>query len=352
MEKYMKAAVMESLGQFAIREVPMPKFTDEDILIKVDACGICGSDIRILYNGNKRVKYPQIFGHEIAGTVAEVGKYQEAKFKVGDRIALSADIPCGNCEWCKEDLKNHCENNIAFGHEYQGGFAEYLALNKRIIDYGPMVKVAETDITQDELSMSEPLACCINGVELCNIKKGSNVLIFGAGPVGCILVKLAKTIGASNVVLCDVDAARLKAAEVAMADSYVIPTQEELMKVYDSITRRRGFDAIITACPSMEAQESALKYIKAKGTINFFGGLPNSDRVLSLNSNYIHYNEVSVLGSHGSTPEHHRKAVDMILNRNICLEDLISKRFRLEDMHIAIEEARDNKNNLKIIINP
>lgn len=342
----MKAAVLEGINKLSVREVPTPSIADDEILLRVDSCGICGSDLRIISGGNARVKYPQVIGHEIAGTVVSVGKKQKKKFNAGDRVALSADVPCGSCEWCKRGLSNHCINNIAFGHEYAGGFAEYLKLTRRIIEHGPLVVLPETKITQDEFSLCEPLACCINGLEICGMRSGKSSLIYGAGPVGCMLADLGKAMDSPSITLCDTDPERLAAAKVCDADMFLSFSD------LDCQLKGQRFDIVITACPSVEAQESALKYVGNRGVVNFFGGLAPGTRNISISSNEIHYKEITVLGSHGSTPRHHKIAVDMLLSGRLSVKKFISKRYPLERIHEAMEDARNNKKNLKIVINP
>lgn len=351
-QKTMKAAVLEGIGILNVKDVPVPVISDNDLLLKVDSCGICGSDLRIIYNGNSRINYPQILGHEITGTLAEVGERQKGRFEIGDKISLSADIPCGNCIFCSKGLMNHCDKNIAFGYEYPGGFAEYVKLDKRIIDHGPFYVLPKDNFNLEQVAMAEPLACCINGLELCRVKKDDNVLIYGAGPIGSILTRLARAYFASSVVVCDIDQGRLNASMVAGADRYIKSSDDALKKAMGDFTNGIGFDAVITACPSIEAQESALKYVRPRGVINFFGGLPQGSKNLSLSSNLLHYKEISIFGSHGSTPLNHLKAVSMLLSRDIVLEDLISRTFKLDDIGLAISEAVSNKSNLKIIIKP
>ncbi|MFH0936562.1 MAG: alcohol dehydrogenase catalytic domain-containing protein [Candidatus Woesearchaeota archaeon] len=349
----MKAAIMYDINNVHIEEVPKPSISDNDILIKIDSCSICGSDLRIIANGSSRIKFPQILGHEIAGKIVEIGKKVNKKFKIGDKVALSADIPCGLCEWCKNGVGNHCSNTIAFGYETQGGFAEYLKIDERIINYGPLCIIDDTENRQDEYSLSEPLACCINGYELCNIKLGHKVLIIGAGPMGCMLSELGYIMGASTVILTDIDPIRINIAKKSIhADEYVLSTNENLMEIYKKYTNGQGFDIIIVACPSVDAQEISLKLIKRKGIINFFAGLPGTDRDISFKSNIIHYNEIFITGSHGSTPLQHKKAVELIKKRKINLSNIISKKFKLDDFNEAIKELREDKSNLKIVINP
>ncbi len=347
----MQAAFMEDIDVLRVRETDIPRISQDDILVRVDSCGVCGSDLRILSNGYKRVPLPQIMGHEIAATVKKVGKNQESQFKEGDRVALSADIPCGVCYWCKIGLSNHCIDNLGFGHEIPGGFAEYMAISKRIIEHGPIAKIAETKKSQDEFALCEPLACCINGFEICEMSAGKNLLIFGAGPIGCMLARLGRSLGAPQVVLCDIDETRLKLSKVAGADKYVLFEQEALQQTKDELTGGLGFEVVITACASAKAQEASLQYVKTGGHLNFFGGLPEGSKPILLDSNDIHYREIKVSGAHGSTPRTHRIAVEMVSKGDIDMNDLITGTYPLEQIEKAFEHARD-KRALKIMIHP
>lgn len=351
MRKRMRAAFMEGINVLHVRETAIPRISPDDLLVRVDSCGICGSDLRILSNGYRRVHLPQIMGHEIAGTVENVGKRQRTNFTIGDRVALAADIPCGICSWCKSGLSNHCPNNMGFGHEIPGGFAEYVAISRRIIDYGPIAKIPETKKAQDEFALCEPLACCINGMEICEMKPEKNVLIFGAGAIGCMLAKLARAMGAPKVVLCDVDKVRLKLSGVAGADRYVLFEPEALETVKEKLTGNRGFEIVFIACASHEAQQQGLKYVKNGGHLNFFGGLPEGSKPILLDSNDIHYREIRVSGAHGSTPRTHRMAVGMVSSGKLDVKNLITHIYPLSRINDAFEHARDRRA-LKIIIRP
>lgn len=347
----MYAAFMEGIGILRVKETDVPKTPPDGILVRVDSCGICGSDLRILSNGYRRVPIPQIMGHEIAGTVEKVGKVQRDNYTVGERVALAADIPCGACYWCKNNMSNHCPDNIGFGHEIPGGFAEYVAISKRIIDHGPIVVIPPTSKTQDEFALCEPLACCINGMEICDMKPGKNVLILGAGPVGCMLAKLAKAMGAPKVALCDIDETRLELSWVAGADRYVPFEPRALDDAKEELTDGLGFDVVFVACASREAQELGLQYVKNGGHLNFFGGLPEASKPILLSSNDIHYREICVSGAHGSTPRTHRMAVEMVRKGDIRLDHFITAIYPLKDINKAFEHARD-KRALRIMIHP
>ncbi|MCC2686420.1 MAG: L-threonine 3-dehydrogenase [Paenibacillaceae bacterium] len=179
----MKAAVLERLEQMTIKEVEAPAVPDDGILMKVHAVGICGSDIRIYHHGNSRVTLPQILGHEAAGQIVAVGKSVN-KFQVGDRISLGADVPCGECVFCEAGIGNNCQINYAMGYQYPGSFAEYVLLNKMVVNFGPIHKIAD-HIPYEEAALAEPLACVLNGLELSDVKIGDTVVVLGAGPIGC-----------------------------------------------------------------------------------------------------------------------------------------------------------------------
>ncbi|MFH1084912.1 MAG: alcohol dehydrogenase catalytic domain-containing protein, partial [Chloroflexota bacterium] len=140
----MRAALFEGLDQLALRVVPDPVLPDEEsLLLKVHACAVCGSDIRILHHGNPRVQPPQIIGHEVAGEVVAVGS-RVTRFKVSDRLATGADVPCGECDWCRQGLANNCAINYAIGYQFPGGFAEYILLNQLTVRLGPLTRIPDS----------------------------------------------------------------------------------------------------------------------------------------------------------------------------------------------------------------
>ena len=163
----MKAAVLEQLDRLVVQEVPEPEVDDDSALLRVEAVSICGSDVRILHHGNPRVKPPTIIGHEAAGVVVKAGK-NVTRVKEGDRVAIGADVPCGQCEWCRNGLGNNCEINYAIGYQIPGAFAEYMKLPKLVLEEGPVTPVSD-GLSFEEAALAEPLSCAINGMELVNM---------------------------------------------------------------------------------------------------------------------------------------------------------------------------------------
>lgn len=344
----MKAAVLEALNKMVVKEVPTPEIDDNGALVRVKACAICGSDIRIYRAGNDRVKTPCIIGHEVAGEVVRVGK-NVTKVKVGDRLAIGADIPCGECKFCRAGYSNNCQINYATGYQFQGGFAEYIPLNSLMLNYGPLVKIPDT-MSFDEAALAEPLGCVLNGMELSNIKLGDTVVIIGTGPIGCMIIEIVKLMGATKIIVVEMDAERLEAAREFAGDVFLNPNTCDVRQRIMDETDGMGADVVITACPSGAAQVQALDYAKNRGRVNFFGGLAHGTTI-TIDSNIIHYKELFVHGTHGSLPRHHAKAVELIASGKLDAAKLISHRLPLDEINrgIAISE---NKQGKRVIINP
>ena len=346
----MRAAVLEELNKIVVKEVEKPVIDDNGVLVKVKACAICGSDIRIYHHGNSRVTMPTIMGHEISGEVVDVGP-NVSKFKIGDRVAIGADVPCGECAFCVAGIGNNCQINYAMGYQFQGGFAEYLPLNKTVVNYGPVYKIPES-MSYEEAAMAEPLGCVLNALELSPVKLGDNVVVIGAGPIGCMMANVIKKMGAAKVILIQRSRHRLEMAKkVVNADVFICSSEENAIERVHNETGRLGADVIITANPSPEAQQDALLMAKNRAIINFFGGLPKDKENVTLNTNIIHYKELFVTGAHGAMPIHHQRAVDLIASGTIDVKPFITARYPLEQINEAIQRAESHEG-MRVIINP
>ncbi|NPV53161.1 MAG: alcohol dehydrogenase catalytic domain-containing protein [Firmicutes bacterium] len=346
----MKAALFEGIDRLALRDIPVPEIDpDYGMLVKVKACAVCGSDIRILHHGNSRVKEPQVIGHEIAGEVVEAGR-RVGRFKAGDRVAIGADVPCGECDFCRDGYGNECRINYAIGYQFPGGFAEYIPLNQITVQYGPVHEIPD-GVPYEAAALAEPLACCINGLELTPVHLGDTVVIIGAGPVGCMLVQLARHQGASKIILAQRSKARLEQARRFDADVYISTAEEDLHERVMAETGGLGAHLVMVACASLEAQRQALDIVRPRGMVNFFGGLPASSPPLEVSSNQIHYRECFVTGSHGSVPRQHRLALELIRSGRVDVGSLITHRFPLEKIADAFQMA-ERKEGMKVIVEP
>jgi len=345
----MKAAVLVELDKMVVKEVPTPEVDDNSVLVKVKACAVCGSDIRIFHSGNSRVSLPQIIGHEISGQIVKVGK-NVTKFKDGDRIAIGADVPCGECVFCEAGIGNNCQINYAMGYQFPGGFAEYVLLNKTVVNYGPVHKIPE-HVSYDEAALAEPLGCVLNALELSNVKLGDTVVIIGAGPIGCMIIGVARKMGATKIIVVQRSRPRLELAKKFGADVYICSSEEDGVRRVLEETKGLGADVVITANPSPQAQVDALKMAKNRARVNLFGGLPKDKSLVTLDTNIIHYKELFVHGAHGAMPIHHQKAVELIASGAINAKDYISHKFTLDNINEAFAAA-EGHTGMRVIVNP
>jgi len=346
----MKAAVVEGLNKMVVKEVDKPVIDDNSVLLKVKACAVCGSDIRIFHSGNPRVKYPAIIGHEIAGEVVEVGK-NVTKFAVGDRLAVGADVPCGQCAFCEAGIGNNCQINYAMGYQFQGGFAEYMPLNSTVVNFGPVHKIPD-NISYNQAAMAEPLGCVLNALELTPVKLGDVAVVLGAGPIGCMLIEVMKKMGASKTILVQRSRPRLEIAQkVVNADVFICSSEEDPIARIMEETHGLGADVIFTANPNPAAQQEAIAMAKNRAKINFFGGLPADKSKVTIDTNVIHYKELIITGAHGAMPIHHLQAIELIASGTIDVGPFMTEEFALDDVNEAFAAAEDHRG-MRMIVKP
>ena len=345
----MKAAILEELDRIVIRDRDKPACGDAEAVLRVEACAVCGSDLRIFHFGNDRAKLPAVMGHEISGQVVEVGK-DVKRVREGDRIAVGADVPCGECYWCQNGMGTNCRINYAIGYQFPGGFQEFMPLNETTLKYGPVTPIPD-HVSYEEAAIAEPLACAINGFELARFSLGKSICIIGLGPIGCMMLELTKLFGASRVFAVQRSKKRLEMARVLLPEArYICTGEEDAVKVVMDETDGEGVDLVITAAGTVKSHEDAIKMVRHRGYVNLFGGLKNQPP-LTIDSNLIHYKECFVMGSHGSLPRHHETAVDLIAEGRISAKHYISKVFPLERIGEAFA-FHESRQGLKTIVAP
>ena len=345
----MRAAVFEGLNKMVLKDIPTPSAEPGGAVVRVRSCAVCGSDIRIFRHGNSRVIPPQVIGHEIAGEIVTTGA-GVADFKPGDRVAIGADVPCGRCEFCAAGKGNNCRINYAMGYQFPGGFAEYVPLNKTVVDYGP-VHILPDNVSFDEGAMAEPLACVLNALELSPARLGDAAVVIGAGPIGMMICEIIKLSGASKTILINRSAPRLAMAEkLGIADVYINSSERDAADAVLDETGGLGADLIFTSNPSGDSQAQALAMANNRARVSFFGGLPKGTMV-TLETNLIHYKELTVTGAHGSAPAHHAKALAMIASKKINVKKYITHNFGLGEIAEAFVTA-EGHSGLRVVVNP
>ncbi len=345
----MKAAIYEGIDRIVVKDVPEPECGDYEAILKVEACAVCGSDLRIFHYGNDRVKPPTVIGHEVSGIIVDVGK-KVTRVKVGDRIALGADVPCGKCYWCQNGMGTNCRLNYAIGYQFPGGYQEYMLLNKTTLDYGPVTKIPDT-MTYEEAALGEPLACAIHGLELAQFGLGKSLCIIGLGPIGVMMLELSQVYGASKVFAAQRSKKRLEIAKRFLPEArFILTSEENLVDVVMNETDGEGVDLAITTAGTTRAQEDAIKIVRHRGFVNLFGGLKNQPP-LCIDSNIIHYRECFVMGSHGSLPKDHERAINLIAQHKVNAKNYISRVFPLDEINEAFK-YHESREGLKVIVKP
>jgi L-iditol 2-dehydrogenase len=342
-----KVARLYAPGDLRVEDAPVPDPGPGDLVIRVRTCSTCGTDAKIFRFGHHHISLPRVLGHEVAGEVAEVGTGVDG-WSVGDRVQVIAAIPCGVCHSCRKGQQTVCEDLESIGYQYDGGFAGFMRVPAKVLAVDGVNRIPE-HVPFEQASLTEPLACVLNGQELAQVDDGDTVVVLGAGPIGCLHVRLARARGAKTVVLVDVNQGRLDLAARAEPDAMIDGSKDDPIDAVRKLTDGRGADVVITATGVGIAQEQALELASLRGRISLFGGLPRDDSVIRFDSNLVHYRELSVFGAYGSAPRHNREALSLIADGKVRVDDLITHRMPLADVNRAIETVMSGEG-LKVVI--
>lgn len=352
----MKALRFYAPEDVRLEDVPEPECGPDEIKLKVKNCSTCGTDVKIFHNGHQNLSPPRTIGHEIAGEIVEVGADVNATYgsdwQVGDRTQVIAAVPCGECHECRKGWMEVCQNQTSVGYQYDGGFAEYMIVPRQVLRVDGLNKIPD-NVGYDEASAAEPFACAINAQEQLGIEEGDFTVVFGAGPIGCMHIRIARGVHkVGTVVLVDINAERLKMSADAVQPDHVINSAEEdvVAKVME-LTGGRGADVIITATPANVTQEQAIAMAARQGRISFFGGLPKNDPFIEADSNVIHYRQLHVHGANGSSPAHNKRALEYISTGQVPVKDLITRHIPLDDVLSAFDIVKSGQA-IKVTVEP
>jgi L-iditol 2-dehydrogenase len=345
----MKAFVYRGDRDLQVTEVPYPRLQNDNAIVKIIASSICGTDLRTYRFGDDKITVPRIIGHEACGVVEEVGAGVH-DIAVGEKVIVAPAVGCGECPSCRKGATNMCYSLKTIGFEYEGTFCEYMEIPAQAIKMGNVVKV-DSDIAPQVASIVEPIACCVNGQSYLDIKEGDSVLIFGAGFIGCMHAEIAHLKGAARVIMADIAGNRLETAKHLVPEVSTVNSAELDVEQYiRSLTDGWGIDVVISACPDGATHALAQRVAAKQGRISLFGGIPAKNECY-LDSNLIHYNELSVYGSHGSTPSQNKTVLGWISEGRLSPEKYISLSCPLTEASTAFQRLT-HENMLKVVLTP
>lgn len=329
----------------------MPEQTDDNLIARVRSASICGTDMRTFLHGNQKIDAPRILGHEFAGEIVSVGPLaREYGWHVGDRITVAPAIGCGQCAPCRSGHTNMCDHLHTIGFQFDGVFAEYVAIPAEAIRMRNVLRLPDT-LSYDDATLIEPAACAYNGQSYLHIRPGESVVIYGSGMIGCIHAELAILSGASKVMICEpVEKrgliAQKKVPGVIWIDNSRKNAVEEIMRLTDGV----GANVVITATSYPPVQREAQDIAAKMGRICLFGGLPG-ESVGYIDSNKIHYKELQICGVHATTPDYMRTVMALIEQKRLNSAKYIECTVSLEGIESGFCAIRDG-NVMKVVVHP
>ncbi len=336
----MKAVRLYAAGHLELNDVPIPEINEHELLVKVRAASICGTDIRMWRNGAAHAspEHPLIPGHEFAGDIVKVGSEVKG-YAVGDRVSAAPNIGCGRCDACVSGNTHLCNEMEAFGVTMDGGFAEYVRIPENAVVQGNISKLGD-DISYEAAALLEPLSCVYNGQTLLGIRPGDDVLIIGLGPIGIMHIMTARILGAGKIYVNDLSEERITQACRMFPE--VLPIRGDVMEGFRSYGIQ-GVDICIIAAPAADAQAASLEYMNMNGRLLFFGGLPDSKKIVPINTNLIHYKQLTIQGCTRQSISEYRKCAKLADDGRIPLDLIMSDAYRIEDYAAAYQNAADAK---------
>ena len=341
----MRAATLTDVGSVEVRERDRPIPADDELLIRIGACGVCMTDYH-LYRGSFSVETPLVPGHESAGTVVDVGD-DVSRYESGDRVAINPTIPCNACTYCKRGETHLCENNTSIGGAadtvVDGAFAEYVRVPETNVE-----GIGELSFTR--ASLAEPLACALHGVSQVDSEPGDSVAIVGAGPIGLLLLQAFRNVGAAPIVVSELDDTRRELAADLGADAVVDPeaVTDPVAAIEDAADGPVdvGVEAIGLAPTIRQANA-----VTAKGGSTLVFGVPAQDETLEISPFDVYFDEVDYRGSYSLTTADFERAVTLLTHGRVEVDPIVTDRIGLDDLPWAFDRMA-NTEGLKHVVIP
>jgi len=342
----MQAAVLYGKEDVKVESVAIPKVGPHDVLVRVKAALTCGTDVKVFRRGYhaRMIVPPAVFGHELAGDVVSVGE-QVTRFKKGDRVVAGNSAPCGDCYFCQRDRENLCED-LLFNN---GAYAEFIRIPGRIVQMN-LYKIPK-HVDYQDAALAEPLACVLRGLEESTVRAGDTVVVIGLGPIGLMFVRMAKVLGAKVIAIARREVQLDDAKRMGAAHLICLPETEDPVGVVRGLTDGRGADVVIEAVGKPEVWNLSVQLLRKGGTVNFFGGCPNETRV-ELDTNMLHYSELTCKASFHHTPRLVKKALDAVSQGQICARDFVADQAPLSSLKDVLRRLMNSSGRLKTAIIP
>jgi L-iditol 2-dehydrogenase len=343
----MTAAVLYGKEDVQIETVDVPQIGRGDVLVRVRAALTCGTDVKVFRRGYhaRMIVPPALFGHELGGDIVAMGKDVRG-FKMGQRVVAANSAPCGECFYCQHNQENLCED-LLFNN---GAYAEYIRIPERIVRRN-MYEVPE-HVSYQDAALVEPLACVLRGLEESGVRPGDTVAVIGLGPIGMMFVRLAKAVCNARVIAIGRRPQQLLRASRMGADETVLNCDgADVVGPVHEMTGGRGADVVIEAVGLPEVWQLAIKLLRRGGVVNFFGGCPDGTN-LSLDTNLLHYSELTCKASFHHTPALIRKALDLVSRGYVGAKDFVNHSEPLTNLLQVMQHLMSNNGHLKTAIIP
>ena len=346
MNSQMTAAVLYGKEHLRIEEVKVPEIGPADVLVRVKAALTCGTDVKVFRRGYhaRMIVPPALFGHELAGDIVAVGEHVQ-DFRVGQRVVAANSAPCGECYFCERDSENLCED-LLFNN---GAYAEFIRIPARIAAHN--LYEVPTHVSYQDAALIEPLACVLRGLEETGIRPGDNVAVIGLGPIGLMFVRLARVYGARVIAIGRRQTQLDRAARMGAEELVFSTDTDTLVGRVKSLTGGRGADVAIEAVGHPDVWEAAVRMLRRGGTVNFFGGCPNDSRI-SLDTQLLHYSEITCKASFHHTPKHIRKALEIVSRGEVTANDFVNRVEPLTNLLEVMQHLMSHNGHLKTAIIP
>jgi len=347
----MKAAVYLGKEKIEIQSVADPVLLDGEVLLKIEACSVCGTDLRTFRHGDKKIEPPRILGHEFCGRIVE-SRAHDAALRVGDRVVMYIVMACGECRYCKTGRQNLCVNRTTMSYHYDGAFAPYVRIPAKAVREGNLIKVENDDIPSQHLSLAEPLGCVMNAATKMQIGFKDTVAVIGAGPIGVMHAILARLAGAQKVWMLDISESRLNMMKQFDIDG-VVKVSADQSHYLQMLELTNGFGpSVVVVANSVAASQADALEIAGKGAkVEFFGGLPKSKPEALLNTNHLHYKELLVSGSYSEKMSDFHAAYALINSGRFPSDKIITHTLPLDRMNESFG-LMERGESLKVCIDP